>query len=312
VRAIAGRDLKNYLSNPIGYVFLTLFVLMAAGVAFLLPGFFARNLADLAGLNYWMPVILAFFVPALTMSSWSEERRSGTDELLLTTPVRDTEVVLGKYFGVLGLFTISLAFSLSNVVVLMVLGDPDWGLLAANYVGYWLLGALLCAVGLVASMFTRYPVIAFILGLLGCLAVVGSGHPDVPPWLTGIIGAAVLGSALALVWTVVRGAGNDAGIVGFVGFVVGIVLWRTLWSKPSTAAVAGSSEGADASDPAITVVDVLGQHNVFEQFFSKLGAWDYLTGFAQGVVQLGDILYFATGIVAALYLAGFMLGRRHW
>ena len=154
---------------------MTLFVLVAAGVEFLLAGFFSRNLADLAGLSYWMPIILAFFVPALTMGTWSEERRSGTDELLLTTPVRDTDVVLGKYFGVLGLYTISLLFSLSNVVVLSQLGSPDWGLMLANYAGYWLLGAMFCAVGLVASMFTRYPVISFIFGLMGCLSLVGAG-----------------------------------------------------------------------------------------------------------------------------------------
>jgi ABC-2 type transport system permease protein len=314
IRAIARRDLRTYLSNPIGYVFLTLFVLVAAGVAFMLPGFFSRNLADLASLNALMPVILAFFVPALTMGTWADERRNGTDELLLTMPVRDPEVVLGKYLGVLGLFTISLLFSLSNVVVLTFLGEPDWGLMAATYAGYWLTGALFCAVGLVASMFTRYSVIAFIFGLLGCSALVGAGHPAVPSWMSGVIGATVVGMLLALTWTVVRGEGKDAGVVGLVGGLIGLVAWRTLWTSAESGGEADAVDvaGTPAGDASADVVDVLNQKNVFEELFSQLGVSDYLVGFGQGVVQLGDILYFATGMVLALYLASFMLGRRHW
>lgn len=307
VSAIARRDFWNYLGNPIGYVFLTLFVLVAAGVEFLLPTFFARNLADLAGLNDYMPVILAFFVPALTMGTWSEERRSGTDELLLTMPVRDVDVVLGKYIGVLALFGVSLLFSLSNVLVLAWLGSPDWGLMIANYTGYFLVGSLFCAVGMVASMFTRYPVVAFILGLMGCLALVGAGHPAVPPWVTGIIGAGLIGLLFALLWTVVRGGGNDAGIVGLVGFGIGLVLSRTMWTG---SAEAPSAQGGD--EAAVETANVLAQRNVFQDWFSGLGVSDYLSGFAQGVMEVGDYLYFVTGVVLALYLAVFMLGRRHW
>ena len=110
VSAVFRKDMRQYLGNPTGYVFLTLFIATTAAAAFLQDGFFSRNLADLAELNAMMPAILMFFVPAITMGAWAEERRGGTDELLLTMPVRDVEVVVGKYLGVFGMYAISLAF----------------------------------------------------------------------------------------------------------------------------------------------------------------------------------------------------------
>ena len=97
----------------------SLFIVTSASAAFLTDTFFSRNLADLATLNQWMPAILMLFVPAVTMGLWADERRSGTDELLLTLPVRDGEVVLGKFLGALGVYTVGLVWFL---VALMGLG----------------------------------------------------------------------------------------------------------------------------------------------------------------------------------------------
>lgn len=305
VAAVFRKDMRQYLGNPTGYVFLTLFIATTAAAAFLQDGFFARNLADLAELNVMMPAILMFFVPAITMGAWAEERRGGTDELLLTMPVRDVEVVLGKYLGVLGMYTISLAFSLSNVGVLMYLGDPDTGLMMSTYLGYLMMGALFCAIGLVASMLTKNATVAFILGALGCAGLVFAGSQ---PWASGLLGAALVGGAVALVAFVLTSKPSAAGIGGLIGGLVATFAWLAAGRGSGDAASEAAEEGAAETVSA----DALRDENAFAEFFDALSVTDHFASFGEGVVRLGDVLYFAGGIVVLLYLASFLLGRRHW
>ena len=173
--AVLKRNFVGYFSNPTGYVFLCLFVLLTSAAAFWPHEFFIANLANLDQLNKQIALIMLVFIPAITMSIWAEERRQGTDELLLTLPAADFDIVIGKYLAAAAIFTVSLLFSqLANYSVLVWLAwdgesnvvDIDTGLFFTTYFGYWLMGLSMIAIGMVASFLTNNLTVSFILSLL--------------------------------------------------------------------------------------------------------------------------------------------------
>ncbi|MFN9880060.1 MAG: ABC transporter permease, partial [Planctomycetota bacterium] len=197
ISGIMMRNLKQYFTGALGYVFIIAFVTISALMTFN-SQFFADNLANLDQLTRWFPLLLLFFAPAVAMSVWAEERRSGTDAILFTLPATDLEILLGKYLSLAAVYTISLLFSFTQLIALNSLGSPDWGVIAATYFGYWLAGLALLSIGMFASSLTESTTVAFVLGALLCAipVLVGSyfqGTVDLASWFgrsSGELGAA--------------------------------------------------------------------------------------------------------------------------
>ncbi|MDR1492764.1 MAG: Gldg family protein [Planctomycetaceae bacterium] len=167
LRAVFKRNFIGYFANPTGYAFICVFVLLGSVAAFLPDEFFNKNLANLDQLILWFPMVMLIFIPAVTMGIWADERRQGTDELLLTIPASDFEIVIGKFLAAIGIFSASLLFSfVSNLTILYQLGNPDFGLFFSSYIGFWLVGLMMLSIGMTASFLTGNLTIAYLLGAL--------------------------------------------------------------------------------------------------------------------------------------------------
>lgn len=180
--AVFKRDFISYFLNPTGYVFICVFVLLGSAAAFLPDDFINSNLANLAALNFWFPLISLIFIPAVAMGIWAEERRNGTAELLLTSPLSTVQTVFGKYAAAVAVYSVSLLFSLvSNWVILAWLGDPDFGLFLSTYLGYELIGLAMLAIGMFASFLAGHLTVAYILGVLFNVPLVAIYWADALP-----------------------------------------------------------------------------------------------------------------------------------
>ena len=175
IRAVALRELRAYFHSPIAYVFLLVFVGTALFTFFNIQTFFARGQADLRGLFEAIPLLTLLLVPALTMRLWAEESKQGTIETLLTFPVRDVELVAGKFLASWTLLAVALLLTLPLAISVSFLGDLDWGPVIGGYIGALLLGAAYLALGQFISAVTENQILAFILAFVFCLALYGLG-----------------------------------------------------------------------------------------------------------------------------------------
>ncbi|MCP3981250.1 MAG: ABC transporter permease subunit [bacterium] len=174
-RSTALRELRAYFHSPIAYVFVLVFTMTALFTFFNVNGFFSRGQADLRGLFESIPLLMLLLVPALTMRLWAEEEKQGTIEILLTLPVRDHQLVLGKFLASWALLGVGLALTVPLAVTVSRMGNLDWGPVIGGYVGALLLGAAYLSIGQFVSAMTENQILAFILALVLCGAFYGLG-----------------------------------------------------------------------------------------------------------------------------------------
>jgi ABC-2 type transport system permease protein len=158
---ITRKEFRSFFNLTIGYVFIVVYLLFTNGLFFYT--LFLVNEASMRQYFGILPWVFLFFVAAITMRLWAEERKQGTLELLLTLPVRDYEVVIGKYLASLLLIIMTLGLSLNVPITLAVLGNPDFGPIIGGYLGAALLGASYVAIGIALSSITENQIIAFLL-----------------------------------------------------------------------------------------------------------------------------------------------------
>lgn len=179
------RELAAYFATPLAYVFTVIFLVLSGIFTFYIGQFFERGQADLSAFFSLLPWLYLVLIPAISMRLWSEERKSGTIELLMTLPVSPMSAVVGKFVAAWLFVGINLILTCPLWFSVNYLGDPDNGVILANYIGAWLTSAGFLAIGSCLSALTRNQVIAFILTLLVCFVFVVAGFPMVQDAFTG-------------------------------------------------------------------------------------------------------------------------------
>lgn len=171
------REFSSYFSTPVAYVFIFIFLVLSAVFTFYLGNFYEREQADLTPFFSFHPWLYLFLVPAVSMRLWSEERKSGSIELLMTLPVTRMEAILGKFLAAWIFTGIALALTFPLWITVNYLGNPDNGVILTSYIGSWLMAGGFLAIGSCMSAITKSQVIAFILCGLVCLLFVLAGFP---------------------------------------------------------------------------------------------------------------------------------------
>ncbi len=177
VWTIGKKEFRSYFQSPIAYIFITVFLVLTHWIFF--RGFFLIGQATMRDYFGLVPLVLLLFVPAVTMRLWAEEKKLGTLELLLTFPVRDWEVVVGKYLASFAFLAVVLALTLPLAITITALGNPDNGALVGGYLGSLLLGGAYLAIGIWASGLTQNQIVAFIIALALCFMLYIIGDPIV-------------------------------------------------------------------------------------------------------------------------------------
>ncbi len=179
IHIIIKREFASYFATPIAYVFILIFLMLSGVFTFYIGNFYERGQADLTAFFSFHPWLYLFLVPAVSMRLWSEERKSGSVELLMTLPIKRLDVVAGKFLAAWFFTGIALLLTFPMWITVNYLGEPDNGVIMASYIGSWLMAGGFLAIGSCTSAISKSQVIAFILCGVLCLMFVLAGFPMV-------------------------------------------------------------------------------------------------------------------------------------
>ena len=179
IKAIAKRELTGFFASPVAYVFIVIFLLLCGFFTFMAGGFFERDQASLVAFFMWHPWFYLFLVPAVGMRLWSEERRQGTMELLLTMPITSLQAIVGKFLASWIFLMLALALTFPVWITVNYLGHPDNGVVVCSYLGSGLMAGGYLAIAGMTSAMTRNQVVSFILSVVICLFLILAGWPPV-------------------------------------------------------------------------------------------------------------------------------------
>ncbi len=182
---VARRELGGYFSTPVAYVFIVIFLVVAGVFTFELGRFYERGQADLQPFFTFHPWMYLFLLPAISMRLWAEERKQGTLELLMTLPIPLPAAVLGKFLAAWGFAAIALALTFPIWITVSVLGRPDQGAIVTAYIGSLLMAGGFLAIGSAISALTKNQVIAFVVTVVACFAILISGYGPVINFVKG-------------------------------------------------------------------------------------------------------------------------------
>ena len=226
---ILDRELRGYFRTPLASIFLLVFLALSSGMTFFLGRFFERDQADLTAFFSWHPWLFLVLMPAIGMRLWAEERRSGTIELLITLPVTNTQLVVGKFLASWFFTLIALILTMPIWITVNFLGDPDNNVILISYIGSWFMAGAFLALTSCLSVLTKNQVIAFIISSISGFILIMAGFNLVlsavrswsPNWITETISSM---SFLSHFTRVQMGVIDLSTLVFFISMMI-LCLW---------------------------------------------------------------------------------------
>jgi len=194
IKSIVKKETTTYFNTPIGYIFASFFLLLISFLFFYGLGgnsFWDLKVSSMEQYFLWIPILFIIFIPAITMRLWAEEERSGTLEVLLTLPLNDLEIIVGKFLSAWIFLIFVVLCSLLVPITIWILGSLDFGLVFCGYLGTILLGGAYISMGLVISSLTKDQISAFMLTLLACLLTFLMGYQPILQFFGNTLGGAI-------------------------------------------------------------------------------------------------------------------------